>query len=144
MVFGNVNALVTGYSSALNIGLINKSLGNMLNSTLLNLESNNIITNYVPTPGGVVVYAPGNSPYAVQQVFFGSFPVNSITINGTELVKLPGSFTLYYYGTAIRVYPNVTNFTVQSQLLKKIGANTSVRVQASPYRTGSYTRTTYR
>jgi hypothetical protein len=130
VVFGSVNAVIIGYGSSLNVALINKSLGNMLNSTLSNLEANSIITNYVPTPGGVVVYAPGNSPYVVQQAFFGSFPANSIAINGTELVKLPQSFTLFYYGTAIRVYPNATNFTVPSQLLKKIGANTTVRVQA--------------
>ncbi len=130
VVFGSVNAPVIGYGSSLTIGLVNKSLGSMFNSTLANLEANSIITNYVPTPGGVVVYAPGNSPYVVQQAFFGSFPANSIAINGTELVKLPQSFTLFYYGTAIRVYPNATNFTVPSQLLKKIGANTTVRVQA--------------
>ncbi len=129
-VFGSVNAIVTGYGSSLMITLDNKSAGNALNSTLSRLEANNTITNFIPTTGGFLVYATGNFPYTAQETLYGSLPQNSISLNGTEVISTPNAFVLYYYGTAIDVYTNITNFTVPSSLLKPIGYKTKVNVQA--------------
>ncbi len=129
-VFGSANAVVTGYGSSLSVTLVNQSADNALNSTLSALESNGTITNFIPTSNGFIVYAPGNAPYTVQQAFYSSLPPNSIALNGSESVSIPSRMVLYYYGTAINVYTNITNFSVPAQMLKPTGANVPVSVQA--------------
>ncbi len=127
---GTSNAAVTGYGSSISVVLLNKSASNTLNSTISQLEANNTITNFIPTSRGYVLYAPGNAPYVVQQAFLSSLPVNSISLNGSERVVIPNSFILFYYGSAIHVYTNVTNFTVTVSKLSPIGASTRVNIQA--------------
>lgn len=129
-VFGSANAVITGYGSSLSVTLVNQSASNALNSTLSALESNGTITNFIPTSNGFIVYAQGSAPYTVQQSFQSSLPPNSIALNGSESVSIPKKMVLYYRGTAINVYANITNFSVYVHMLKPTGANISVNVQA--------------
>lgn len=129
-VFGSVNAIVNGYGSSITVTLLDGNASAKLNSTLAGLESNSTVTNFIPTGNGFVVYAPGNDPYAAQQAILAQLPDNSVAIQGTEIVGIPGTFTLYYYGTGIKIYTNITNFTVPAQPLARRGSNISVSVQA--------------
>ncbi|HUC39180.1 MAG TPA: hypothetical protein VL944_03565 [Candidatus Acidoferrum sp.] len=135
-VFGTVNALVTGYGSTLTVFLTNSSVGGALNTTLTNLEANGSIANYLSTPSEFIIYASGSNAYSLQQLFGSTLPANSIRINATEKIMIPQTITLYYYGQAIRTYPNIFNFTISSAALQPIGANTTVNVQALVTSTG--------
>lgn len=129
-VFGNANAVVTGYASSLTVSLNDKNASGAVNKTLSELESNGSINDYIQEPSSFIIYAANENPYQIQQLFLSRLPGNSISINSTEKVAIPAILTLYYYGRPVSVYTPVSNFTLSSSLLSPIGSNVVVSVQA--------------
>lgn len=135
-VFGNANAVVTGYGSTMTIFASNNSTATKAGNLLTKLESNGSISNYLTAGNEFIIYASGITAYALQGTLYNSIPGNSITINATEKVRLPASMTLYYYGRPIPTYPSNLNFTISVPVLKQVGTNLTVNVHALVFQNG--------
>jgi hypothetical protein len=137
---GNTNAIITNYSSLVNIALLNNS--NAVNNKVINiisqLQANGIIQNYVFSNNSYQVVLSGLSAYNLQQLLYNKTGSSNYTsVGATTYVTLPNQVTLNYTTQSITINLANRNYSVYMKRVKKIGAIINVSVSALLTRDGN-------
>jgi len=134
-VSGTANAIVSNYSSSLNIILINASQNSstydMISSVLGNLQLNGSVLNYFYNIGRYQVYlGSGIDAYGMQSLLNKTVSNKNFKVEATSYVTLPSTLRLFYQDTAVDIFIGGKQYPVTIVPPRPINSTVKVTVQA--------------